>query len=43
MEYLGTNKKFSKMRQKVQFRQVTILSHLEVRNPQETPQTKISE
>ena len=33
IKYLGTNKKLSKMRQKVSFRRVMILSHLEVRNP----------
>ena len=36
MKYLGTNKKFSETRQKVSFRQVISLSHLEVRNPRET-------
>ena len=34
-KYLGASKKFIKMRQIFSFRQVMILSHLEVRNPRE--------
>ena len=35
MKYLGTDNKFSKMRQNLSFRQVISLSDIEVRNPQD--------